>query len=228
MLTDTQCRTAKPRAKLYKLADGQGLYLEVKPNGVKAWRYRFKLRNGDLDRESMFAIGNYGAAPSGETPEAAQARRDGGTFTLAEARDERAKARGLVKQGIDPVAARQLDRVKRTQANAITFESVAAEWLALKDWTEPTKTRRLDMLKRVVFPKIGALPVGPDCPGARPGRSHGIGKGQRASGSGRGPTGNVRRVRVGNCHLARRDRPGLPRAQGATSEQDPAQTGADG
>ncbi len=160
MLTDAKCRTAKPMDKPYKLADGQGLYLEVKPNGVKAWRYRFKLRDGDLSRESMFAVGNYGAAPSGETPDAAQARRDGGTFTLAEARDERAKARGLVKQGIDPVAARQLDRVKRTQANAITFESVALEWLALKDWAEPTKVRRLDMLRRVVFPKIGTLPVG--------------------------------------------------------------------
>ena len=160
MLTDTKCRTAKPQAKPYKLPDGQGLYLEVKPNGVKAWRYRFKLRDGETVRESVFAIGNYGAAPTGETQEAAQARRDGGTFTLAEARDERAKARGLVKQGVNPAAARQLERTKQAQANAITFEAVAGEWLALKDWTETTKARRLDMLKRVVFPKIGALPVG--------------------------------------------------------------------
>ena len=43
MLTDTQCRTAKPRESPYKLPDGKGLYLEIKPNGVKAWRYRFKL-----------------------------------------------------------------------------------------------------------------------------------------------------------------------------------------
>ncbi|WP_295448249.1 tyrosine-type recombinase/integrase [uncultured Thiodictyon sp.] len=156
MLTDAKCRTAKPQATPYKLPDGQGLYLEVKPNGVKAWRYRFKL----ADRESTFAVGNYGAAPAGETLEAAQARRDGGTFTLAEARDERAKARGLVKQGTNPAAARQLERTKQSQANAITFEAVACEWLALKDWTEDTKARRLDMLKRVVFPKIGALPVG--------------------------------------------------------------------
>ncbi|MSQ66197.1 MAG: DUF4102 domain-containing protein, partial [Limnohabitans sp.] len=40
MLTDTQCRTAKPKDKPYKLSDGKGLYLEIKPNGVKAWRYR--------------------------------------------------------------------------------------------------------------------------------------------------------------------------------------------
>jgi hypothetical protein len=47
MLTDTQCRNAKPKDKPYKLLDGKGLYLEVKPNGVKAWRYRFELREGD-------------------------------------------------------------------------------------------------------------------------------------------------------------------------------------
>ena len=38
MLTDTQCRTAKPRESPYKLPDGKGLYLEIKPNVVKAWR----------------------------------------------------------------------------------------------------------------------------------------------------------------------------------------------
>ncbi|MFN7712205.1 MAG: integrase arm-type DNA-binding domain-containing protein, partial [Curvibacter sp.] len=43
MLTDTQCRAARPREKACKLTDGSGLVLEVKPNGVKAWRYRFKL-----------------------------------------------------------------------------------------------------------------------------------------------------------------------------------------
>lgn len=55
MLTDTQCRTAKPKEKLYRLNDFNGLYLEVKPNGKKAWRYRFKL-NG---KSSMFALGEY-------------------------------------------------------------------------------------------------------------------------------------------------------------------------
>ncbi len=39
-LTDTQCRTAKPKEKPYELTDGNGVYLELKPNGVKAWRYR--------------------------------------------------------------------------------------------------------------------------------------------------------------------------------------------
>jgi site-specific recombinase XerC len=159
VLTDTQCRNAKPKDKPYKLPDGKGLYLEVKPNGVKAWRYRFELREGETVKESLFAVGDYVVAPRGETPEEAQARRAGGSFTLAEARDERAKARALVKQGINPAHKRQLDRIKREQENATTFEAVAKEWVALKDWMDTTKARRLDMLARVVFPKIGALPV---------------------------------------------------------------------
>lgn len=159
MLTDIQCRTAKPKDKPYKLSDGKGLYLEIKPNGVKAWRYRFELRKADVAKESIFAIGDYAVAPSGETPEEGQARRDGRRFTLAEARDERIKARSLVKQGINPAHNRQLQRIKREQENATTFEAVAKEWLALKDWEEITKKRRLDMLNRVVFPRIGSLPV---------------------------------------------------------------------
>ena len=64
MLTDTQCRNAKPKDKPYKLPDGKGLYLEVKPNGVKAWRYRFKLVRDGERKESVFAIGDYAAAPA--------------------------------------------------------------------------------------------------------------------------------------------------------------------
>lgn len=159
MLTDTQCRTAKPKDKPYKLPDGKGLYLEIKPNGVKAWRYRFELREGAVAKESIFAIGDYAVAPSGETQDEGQARRAGRRFTLAEARDERIKARSLVKQGINPAHNRQLERIKREQESATTFEALANEWLALKDWEEITKKRRLDMLTRVVFPKIGSLPV---------------------------------------------------------------------
>ncbi|EJS95740.1 hypothetical protein KU73_03735 [Pectobacterium wasabiae] len=77
MLTDTQCRTAKPKEKLYRLNDFNGLYLEVKPNGKKAWRYRFKL-NG---KSSMFALGEYP------------------TVKLAEAREKCEQARKQVCSG---------------------------------------------------------------------------------------------------------------------------------
>jgi integrase len=137
MLNDIQCRNAKSQAKPCKLTDGKGLYLEVKPNGVKAWRYRFKL----ADKESVFAIGNYPA------------------ISLVDARKKREEACNLVKRGINPAHNRQLEKIKRGQEAATTFEAVALEWLALKDWEKVTKDRRLDMLQRVVFPAIGQLPI---------------------------------------------------------------------
>ncbi len=54
MLTDTKCRTAKPKEKLYRINEFNGLYLKMKPNGKKAWRFRFQL-NG---KSSMLALGN--------------------------------------------------------------------------------------------------------------------------------------------------------------------------
>jgi integrase len=69
------------------------------------------------------------------------------------------RARDLVKQGINPAHERQRARLRRDQDGATTFESVTREWLAMKDWEEITKARRLNMLQRVVFGKIGTLPV---------------------------------------------------------------------
>ncbi len=159
MLTDTQCRAAKAKEKPYKLPDGKGLHLEVKPNGAKAWRYRFELRQDEGAKESVFAIDDYAIAPSTDTSEEARARGIGGRFSLAEARNGRIKARALLKQGINPAHHRKLERIKREQENATTFEAVACKWLALKDWKHVIKSQRLAMLNRVLFPKIGTLPV---------------------------------------------------------------------
>ncbi|WP_122588807.1 integrase arm-type DNA-binding domain-containing protein [Pseudomonas viridiflava] len=45
-LTDNACRTAKAREREYKLFDGDGLYLLVKPNGRKGWRLRYVKPDG--------------------------------------------------------------------------------------------------------------------------------------------------------------------------------------
>lgn len=56
MLNDRECKNAKRQEKPYKLPDGNGLYLEVKPNGVKAWRYRFELRQDGAAKEPSYEI----------------------------------------------------------------------------------------------------------------------------------------------------------------------------
>lgn len=40
-LTARQVETAKPKDKIYKIADGGGLYLQVNPNGSKYWRMKY-------------------------------------------------------------------------------------------------------------------------------------------------------------------------------------------
>lgn len=42
MLTDTKLRALKPRTSAYRLADANGLCIEVRPSGAKAWRYRYR------------------------------------------------------------------------------------------------------------------------------------------------------------------------------------------
>jgi integrase len=159
MLTDTAIRNAKPGPKPIKLTDHKGLYIEIKPNGTKAWRYRFEMREGDKKKEGLYALGDYCMPPAGETDEEAKLRRAGGLFTLAEARDERIRLRALVKAGINPVHQRKLDKIKVQSSNAETLESLAKEWLGNKDWAGNTKLRRLQMMQRSIFPKIGMLPV---------------------------------------------------------------------
>ncbi len=40
-LTDTQIKQAKPKDKIYNLADGEGLALRIKPNGTKSWLFDY-------------------------------------------------------------------------------------------------------------------------------------------------------------------------------------------
>lgn len=155
MLTDLKIRAAKPKDKPYKLTDNGGLYLEIRPRGTRIWRYRFRLQG----KANTYALGEYAVAAPGETLDEASARRAGGRLTLAEAREERSRARDLVRQGVNPAYHRKLERMKRLQQDALTFEAIAHEWLALKDWEQVTRDKRLRMLQRLVFPKIGAMPV---------------------------------------------------------------------
>ena len=41
-LTNLKCQNAQPEEKKYKLFDGKGLYLEVRPNGAKYWRLKYR------------------------------------------------------------------------------------------------------------------------------------------------------------------------------------------
>jgi integrase len=138
-LTDAKIRNTKPGPKPIKLADGGGLYIEVRPTGAKLWRFRYRIAG----KENVFAIGDYPG------------------ITLAEVRAEHGKARLLVKQGIHPSHSRQAERLSNHAANANTFEGVAKEWISKKStgWT-PYYLRQVErFLESDVFPHVGRLPI---------------------------------------------------------------------
>lgn len=55
-LNELQIKAAQPRDKEYLLADGEGLYLRVRPTG-KAWVYRYK----EAGKEAKLSLGRYPA-----------------------------------------------------------------------------------------------------------------------------------------------------------------------
>jgi len=138
-LTDAKVRTAKPEAAPIKMADGGGLYLEVRVTGAKLWRYRYRIAG----KENVFAIGEYPVV------------------SLAEARAEHAKARALVSSGVHPSYNRKVERLSNLVANANTFEAVANEWIAKKatNWTPYYQRQVVNVLGADVFPHIGKLPI---------------------------------------------------------------------
>lgn len=130
--------------------------LEVKPNGVKAWRYRFEPeRQGvHVRRRRVRDRPHWRNARGGRSPPCRPVLHPG--------RSPRGARQGPgteVKQGINPAHARQLNKIRAQQDANNTFEVVAREWVAMRDWEETTKARRLDTLTRVVFPKIERWPV---------------------------------------------------------------------
>jgi integrase len=138
-LTDTHVRNAKPRPQTYKLSDGGGMYLLVRPDGARYWRldYRF------AGKRRTLALGVYP------------------TTTLAVARARREDARVLLAQGSDPSAAKKAKKRAALHANESTFEVIAREWLhnQRKRLAPRYCAQILARLESDVFPQIGSRPI---------------------------------------------------------------------
>ena len=156
LLTDSRIRSEKPGNKARKLRDGRGLYLVVLPTGRKVWRIRYRKPDG---KDTYFTFGEYCQSPAGETQEDANARRDSTRFTLSEARLEREKLRGLVKQGIHLSRHKKAQRAAKAVENANTFEMIAREWIRKQYWSPKYLKLVTNSLERDVFPGVGVLPI---------------------------------------------------------------------
>jgi Arm DNA-binding domain len=79
-LTEIAIRQAKPKDKGYKLADADGMFLFIHPNGSKYWRLKYRF----VGKEKLLALGVY--------PD----------VSLADARERRSVAHKMLAGGKDP------------------------------------------------------------------------------------------------------------------------------
>lgn len=138
-LTDTACKNAKPKEKQYKLADGNGLYLLVMPNGRRYWRLKYRVDG----KEKVLAFGVY--------PE----------VSLSEAREKKQEARKLLRAETDPAQAKREEKRLAVLNRENSFEAVAREWHENRkeSWTEQYGINVMRRLEMDMFPSLGSRPI---------------------------------------------------------------------
>lgn len=142
MLSDTAIRKAKPTDKPQKLRDGGGLYLLLRPDGARWWRWDY--RRPVTGKRNTLSLGTY--------PDVG----------LADARQRHADARKMLAAGVDPGEQRKAERAATVERGANTFEAVAREWLAKRERevVPATFVRDKAMLESYVLPYVSERPIG--------------------------------------------------------------------
>jgi hypothetical protein len=149
LLQDIAVKGAKPKEKDYRLNDGDGLYLIVKPTKAKWWRFDYTI---DGKRKTL-SLGTY--------PD----------VSLKSARKKADEARRNVADGLNPSEIRKSDKqvIQQDQQNTDrikaglpvlgSFADVAQQWLKLLErLTKPqTHIKKTSRIERLVFPSIGDI-----------------------------------------------------------------------
>ena len=105
MLTENTLRKLKAKSAVYRVADNGRLCIEVRPNGKKYWRYRYRFAG----RATTMSLGECD------------------DLTLAAARYAHAAAVKLRRSGKNPTTERKAEYLRRQIGNSNTFEAVASD-----------------------------------------------------------------------------------------------------
>jgi integrase len=140
-LTNTEVKQAKPKAKEYNLADGQGLYLRAKPNGTKLWLYQYT--KPFVRTRTNLSLGSYPA------------------LSLKDARKQAEQFNTLLAKDIDPKEERTRIDLESTQAHLNTFQVIADKWFLIKQSNvSATYAEKIKQgLDNHIFPEMGRVPI---------------------------------------------------------------------
>ena len=130
MLTDTAIKALKPKDKLYKIVDRDGMYVVVQPSGSIVFRLDYRL-NG---RRETLTLGRYG--PAG--------------LSLARAREKLIDAKRAISEGRSPAQEKQ--REKRRIKEAKSFGQFGERWLQEARMADSTRAMRRSIFERDILP----------------------------------------------------------------------------
>jgi integrase len=130
MLTDAAIKALKPKDKLYKMVDRDGMYVVVQPSGAIVFRFDYRL-NG---RRETLTLGRYGAAG----------------LSLARAREKLIDARRAISEGRSPAQEKQ--REKRRIQEAKSFGEFGERWLQEARMADSTRAMRRSIFERDILP----------------------------------------------------------------------------
>src|SRR6056297_3483380 len=137
-LTATEVKNAKPTDKQYKLFDGKGLFLLIKPGGSKGWRFKYRFGG----KEKLLSLGPYP------------------TVSLSDARSKRETALKQLDKGIDPSLVKKTEKQELEDHQTNTFKKLAEEWYGKQNTlADSTKYLLLRRLELDVLPVIGSYPI---------------------------------------------------------------------
>lgn len=138
-LTDRVITGLKPKGKMYKKADRDGLVLIVPPSGRKVWwlQYRF------AGKQKVLTIGPYP------------------TIGLADARVRANEAKAMLLNGIDPSAEKKRKLHNLPTGDMSSFSEIAHEWFE-KRKAKYSPKHAANVWRRfegVIFPAIGSMRI---------------------------------------------------------------------
>lgn len=138
-LTDAAVRKALPKDKEYKLTDGGGLYLLVKTNATKCWRYAYRYEG----KQKTLSIGTYPAV------------------ILKSARETLAAAKEQLAKGVDPSQSKQRRKHQDASEEGSLFSLIAKEWWEHQKgtWSADHANRIWSRFEADVFPYIGSMAI---------------------------------------------------------------------
>ena len=137
-LNNTQVKNFKPKAKLYRKLDRDGLYIEVAVSGTKSWLHRYSFNN----KPTMRILGRY----------------DEKTMPLLKAREVLLNDKRLLREGLNP---KDINN-RNSDSTSNTFKDVFYEWHSLQSnaWSPAYAQDVIERTSNYLLPFIGSKSIG--------------------------------------------------------------------